>query len=78
MPRHAQILGQIADELSPPPVSCRKAEQLGLARRLANDAKQRLDEGRLARPVAAEQAKNLPPLDAQRDPLQGLLPLAAD
>ena len=45
---------------------------------LADDPQQRLDERRLARAVAAEEAKDLAPLDAQADALQGLLPLAAE
>ena len=54
-----------------------KAEHPSLAARFADDPQERFDECRLARAVAAEQAKNLTPLHAQADALQGLLPLAA-
>src|SRR5689334_402618 len=77
MPRHAEILRQIADEFPAAAVARRKAQQRRLSRRFANDSQERLDKRRLASAIAAEQAKDFAPLDAQADALQCLLPLAA-
>src|SRR5688572_4594127 len=77
MPRDAEVLGQVAHELATIAVPRGQAEQFGIARRFADDAEQGLDEGRLARTVAAQEAKNLAPLDAEADALKGFLPFAA-
>src|SRR6185295_1317750 len=76
MPRDAEILRQITHQLATPAVTGGKAQQPGVTRSFADDSKQRLDEGGLPRAIAAEQAKDLAPLDTQCHALQGLLPFA--
>ena len=78
MPRDAEVFRQIADEFATAAVSSGKAQQLRLAGCFANDSQQGLDEGGLARTVAAEQSKDFTPLDAQRHALEGLLPFSAE
>src|SRR5262245_15992533 len=70
MPRHAQVFGEVADQPPAAAVAGCKTEQRRLAGRLAHDAQQRLDEGRLAGAIAAQEPKNFTPLDAQAHPLK--------
>ena len=77
MPRDAEILGQVANQLSATTISRRKPQQRRLARGLADNAQQRLDERRLPRAVPAQETEDLASLNAQAHFFEGLLPLAA-
>src|SRR5262249_40036540 len=71
IPWKGMVLVHVADPSQRPPAGRRLAEAKDLAARWLAQGQEQLDQGRLAGPVGAEQAKHLARFDTKADAVHG-------